>query len=209
MAHDVETATSCHLRRLVDFAEPRHDDTCLDVATETSAFASAIRPWVRDVTRADAESLPSGPFTLVIAWLALARSPDPVGLLRAMLRVCRGRIVVADLVRTRAGDLSRIERLRDPGRASVRSLPEMLDLVREAGGWTRRLDEFTIERPIEPWLATAPEPDRIRRALAAELEGGPVTGARPRLVGHELWFAQSWAFLAVEPVRRAPEPRRR
>jgi hypothetical protein len=213
-ATGVPTGSARHLRRLVDFAEPRRDDTCLDVTAGASELASAIRPWVHDVTGADAGSLPSGPFTLVTAWLALARSQDPVGLLRAMLRVCKGRIVVADLVRTRAGDVGRIERLRDPGHTATRSLPELLDLVRQAGGWTRRLDGFTIERPVEPWLATAPEPDRIRRQLAAELEGGPVTGARPRMVGHELWFAQSWAFLAVEPVKpaepvKAPAQRRR
>jgi hypothetical protein len=190
-------SSTCHLRRLVDFAEPRRDDTCLDVGTELTTI---IRPWVHDVTGAAPGALPSGPFTLVVAWLALARSPDPVGLLRGMLSVCKGRVVVADLVRTRAGDGDRLERLRDPARTAMRSLPELLELVRKAGGWTRRLDGFTIERPIEPWLAQAKDPDRIRKELAAELDGGPATGSRPRLVGRELWFAQSWAFLAIEPM---------
>jgi hypothetical protein len=194
---------TCHLRRLVDFAEPRRDDTCLDVGTG-SELTAVIRPLVRDVTGAAPESLPSGPFTLVVAWLALSRSQDPAGLLRGMLAVCKGRVVVADLIRTRAGDGERIERLRDPARTAMRSMPELLDLVRRAGGWTRRLDGFTIERPIEPWLAQAKDSARIREELAAELDGGPVTGARPRMVGRELWFAQSWAFLAIEPAK-SPE----
>jgi hypothetical protein len=191
----------------MDFAEPRPDDVCLDVAHGTSELAATIRPWVRDVTSADARALPPGPFTLVTARLALARSADPVGMLHEMLRVCRGRLVLADLVRTRAGDGGHIERLRDPSHTSMRTLPELIELLGRAGGWTRRLDVFTIERPIEPWLAQAHEPDRIRRELTAELDGGPRTGARPRLIGRELWFAQSWAFLAVEPVsRRSPAP---
>ncbi len=199
-----------HLRRLVEFAEPRRDDTCLDIAHGASGLASALRPLVRDVTSATAGTVPSGRFTLVTARLELGRSADQVGLVRDLLRVCDGRLVLADLVRTRAGDGDRIERLRDPEHTTMRTLPELLDLLKQAGGWVRRLDVFTVERPVEPWLAGAREPQRIRRELVAELEGGPPTGARPRLIGSELWFAQSWAHFAVEPVRRpAPEPPRR
>jgi hypothetical protein len=203
---------ACHLHRFVDFAEPRPDDTCLDVAHGASVLASAIGPKVRDVVSAGTGPLPAGPFTLVTARLTLARSADPVGMLREMLRVCRGRLVVADLVRTRAGDGSRIAQLRDPAHTAMRTLPELTELVRRAGGEIRRLDVFTIERPIEPWLAQAREPDRIRQELAAELDGGPRTGARPRLIGRELWFAQSWAYIAAAPVSPRPSaaaPQRR
>jgi hypothetical protein len=120
--------------------------------------------------------------------------------------------VLADLVRTRTGDGSHIERLRDPAHTATPTPPELIELLRRAGGEMRRLDVFTIERPVEPWLAQAREADRIRRELAAELDGGPRTGARPRLIGRELWFAQSWAYIAAEPIRRrppAPAPRRR
>jgi hypothetical protein len=201
-----------HLRRLVDFAEPRPDDTCLDVSLGASALASAIRPSVREVTSAGIGPLPEGPFTLVTARLTLARAADPVGLLRDMLRICGGRLVLADLVRTRTGDGSHIERLRDPAHTATPTPPELIELLRRAGGTMRRFDVFTIERPVEPWLAQAREADRIRRELAAELDGGPRTGARPRLIGRELWFAQSWAYIAAEPVRRrppAPAPPRR
>jgi hypothetical protein len=113
--------------------------------------------------------------------------------------------VLADLVRTRAADSDRIERLHDPDYTTKRTLPELLDVIKRAGGWARRLDMFTVERPIEPWLVEAPDPERIRRELIAELDGGPLTGARPRMIGNELWFAQSWAFFAIEPISR---PRR-
>lgn len=195
-----------HLRRLVDFAEPRRDDTCLDVGRGHSALAAALCPRVRELTGATAGSLPPGRFTLVTARLALGRSADQIGLVRDLLRVCGGRLILADLVRTRAGDGGRIERLHDPAHATMPTLSELLGLFRRAGGWTRRLDMFTIERPVEPWLAGAHHPERIRRELTDELDGGPPTGARPRLVGGELWFAQSWAFFAVEPVVGIPRP---
>lgn len=200
-------ADLCHLRRLVDFAEPRHDDTCLDVGRGPSALAAALRPQVRELTSAAAGSLPAGRFTLVTAHLALGRSDDQTALVRDLLRVCGGRLVLADLVRTRAGDGGPIARLRDPAHTTMRTLGELLELLRRAGGWTRRLDMFTIERPVEPWLAEARHPERIRRELIDELDGGPPTGARPRLIGRELWFAQSWAFFAVEPVVGPPPAR--
>jgi hypothetical protein len=193
----------------VDFIEPRRDDTCLDIAAGRSGLASAIRPRVRELTSATAGALPSGRFTLVTAHLALGRSEDQIGLVRDLLQVCGGRLVLADLIRTRAGDGGHIERLRDPVHTTMRTMNELLDLLGRAGGWTRRLDVFTIERPIEPWLAEAREPDRIREELSEELAGGPPTGARPRLVGGELWFAQTWAYFAVEPLsppRRAAAP---
>ncbi len=203
------TVSPCHLRRLVDFAEPSPDDTCLDVARGTSALTSAIGPRVREITSADVSALPAGPFSLVTARLALSRTPDPVGLLRELLRVCQGRLVLADLVRTRAGDGSHIERLRDPESTAARAVPELTDMLGKAGGRVRRMDLFTIERPVEPWVAEAPAAERIRRELAAEVDGGPETGSRPRLIGNELWFSQSWAYIAAEPVSRATGRRRR
>lgn len=191
------TDTACHVRRLVDFAEPRPEDTCLDVGCGTSGL---LGPWVQRVTGAEAASVPEGPFTLITARLTSAPDADSVTLVRRLLGVCAGRLVIADVVRTRAGDCGRIERLRDPARTTTRTFGELVDLVRQAGGRTRRLDVFTIERPIEPWIAEADDRDHIRAQLTAELDGGPKTGARPRLIGRELWFTQSWAYVAAEPV---------
>ena len=128
--------TACHLRRLVDFAEPRRDDTCLDVASGTSGLAAAIRPRVRELTSATAGALPSGRFTLVTARLALGRAEDQIGLVRDLLQVCGGRLVLADLVRTRAGDGGHIERLRDPAHTTMRTMGELVELL----GRARRLD---------------------------------------------------------------------
>ncbi|WP_433180473.1 class I SAM-dependent methyltransferase [Actinoallomurus sp. CA-150999] len=188
------------MRRLVDFAEPRPDDTCLDVTCGASDVAPLLGPRVQRLTSADATAPPEGPFTLITARLTPTPDTDPVTLVRRLLGVCSGRLIITDLVRTRAGDSGRIERLRDPARTTTRTFGDLMDLVHEAGGETRRLEVFTIERPVEPWLAAVGNGDRIRKELTAELDGGPKTGARPRLIGRELWFTQSWAYVAAAPA---------
>ncbi|RAY15515.1 class I SAM-dependent methyltransferase [Actinomadura craniellae] len=145
-----------------------------------------------------------GTFTLVTARFALYRSGDPARTLPEMLRVRRpgGRLIIAEIVRPdmTARDRGRIEQMRDPEHPGVLSLSALVDLATAAGATVRRLDMFTIERPLDPWLAEGCDrraADGIRQALLDEIDGGPRTGARPRVIGGELWFTQSWAQLAV------------
>ncbi|MBW8485747.1 class I SAM-dependent methyltransferase [Actinomadura parmotrematis] len=160
--------------------------------------------------RAEATRLPyrDGAFSLVTARFSLYTLGEPRRVVRELLRVCGpgGRLVVADLVRPNlAGPgRERLERLRDPDHRGTPSLAALTDLITGAGATVRRMDVFTVERPIEPWLAgahSARAAERIRDELMDEIDGGPATGARPRLIGGELWFTQSWAHVAAEPVQ--------
>ncbi|MCW2902493.1 MAG: Methyltransferase type 11 [Streptosporangiaceae bacterium] len=225
---------SSDLSRLVDFTEPTAEDVCLDVTFRGGRMAEAMGSRARSVTvvdaapqptrrvglppvavRANAGALPfrDGSFTLVTVRFALYRLPDPRLAVREMLRVCRpdGRLIIADLIRRSLGpgDRERLERLRDPGHRAIPSLSELTELLVEAGADVRRLELFTIERPAEPWLAGAGDAKaavQIRQALAAEVEGGPPTGARPRVIGGELWFRQSLAHVAAVPSGGVASP---
>ncbi|MFI0483903.1 class I SAM-dependent methyltransferase [Actinomadura sp. 9N215] len=163
----------------------------------------------RPTIKADATALPyrDNTFSLVTARFSLYNLGDPDHVLRELLRVCRpgGRVVIADLVRGNltGPDRDRIERLRDPDHPGTPSIARLTEMITSAGGSIRRLDVFTVERPVEPWLAGACDDataDRIREALVAEVDGGPRTGAKPRIIGGELWFTQSWAHVAAEPI---------
>ena len=163
----------------------------------------------RTTVKAEATALPykDNAFSLVTARFSLQGLGDPHHALRELLRVCRpgGRVVIADLVRGNlAGpDRDRIQRLRDPDHPGAPSIARLTELITSAGGSIRRLDVFTVERPLEPWLAGSCDDataDRIRTALIDEVDGGLRTGAKPRVISGELWFTQSWAHVAAEPI---------
>jgi SAM-dependent methyltransferase len=181
--------------------------TTAPTAIPASVPAPPDRRTIRPV-QASTLALPykDGVFTLVTAQLALHSLADPLTSVREMLRVCRsdGRLIIAGRVRTNAAsaERDRLERLRDPAHAGTPALSRLTGLLAEAGADVRRLDVFVVERPVEPWLAACDEvsADRIRAALFDEIDGGPRTGVRPRLIAGELWFTQCWAHIAAVPA---------
>jgi SAM-dependent methyltransferase len=195
--------------------EPRHPGprAAPDTAPHTLPKVSTARANTDSDTDTDAVqasplALPykARVFTLVTAQLALHSLADPPASVREMLRVCRpgGRLIIAGRVRTNAASAARdrLERLRDPAHAGTPPLARLTGLLTAAGAEVRRLDVFVVERPVEPWLAGCDEAgaDQIRAAMFAEIDGGPRTGVRPRLIGGELWFTQSWAHIAAVPA---------
>lgn len=209
---------STFLTRLADFAEPRPDDEALDLCYGASPLACALTPRVGSLASVDlgpgtgaepvALPYPDAAFSLVTARFTLLRMEDPAAALREMLRVCRptGRIVLAELARTNCSSDHRdaLERVRDPSFRATPPIGDLIAMVESAGARIHRLDLLTVERPAEPWLAAACDPriaERLRQVLLAEVDGGPKTGAKPRIIGGELWFTQTWAHLAAVPVR--------
>jgi SAM-dependent methyltransferase len=175
------------------------------------ALAVAEPQRTADAVRASTLSLPyrDGVFTLVTARYSVHRLSDPVAAVREMLRVCHpgGRLVIAGRIRTNSAaagqdPLDELERLRDPAHPGTPSLARLTGLLADAGANVRRLDVFVVERPAEPWLAGCDDTtaNEIREALVAEIDGGPATGARPRMIGGELWFTQCCAHIAAVPA---------
>ncbi|MFI0351663.1 class I SAM-dependent methyltransferase [Actinomadura sp. 9N407] len=210
----VRIASDASMTRATGARTGRGPDTLPDGQRMNGATRDDIRIRKRGTpdpvrVRADATALPyrDGSFTLVTARFSLFTLGNPEHVLRELLRVCRpgGRLIIADLVRGNLAqpDRDRIERLRDPDHPGTPSIAAVTELITSAGASIRRLDVFTVERPLEPWLAGARDPDaadRIRTALLDEVDGGPRTGAKPRVIGGELWFTQSWAHVAAEPI---------
>ena len=197
------------------------DDLVLDVAAGTGHVARRVAPHVRtvvafDATRAmleqgraqapanvlfvqgDAAALPflEDSFDVVVSRFAVHHFDDPAVQVAEMRRVLRpgGRLAIADLLaHPEAADTqNRLETLRDPSHTRMLELDELIALV-EADDVEFR----DVVRPLEPWLLqTEPAPEaaaEIREALAAELEGGPPTGFRPRLREGELHFVHTMA----------------
>ncbi|HZB33695.1 MAG TPA: class I SAM-dependent methyltransferase [Streptosporangiaceae bacterium] len=212
----VAAALRTHLRHVASVdagprPEPRHPGrrAAPDTAPHMLPTVLAASPGAgADAVHASTLALPykDRVFTLVTAQLALYSLADPLGSVREMLRVCRpdGRLIIAGRVRTNAASAARdrLERLRDPAHAGTPALSGLTGLLTAAGARIRRLDVFVVERPAEPWLAGCDEAgaDQIRAAMFAEIDGGPRTGVRPRLIGGELWFSQSWAHIAAVPT---------
>jgi ubiquinone/menaquinone biosynthesis C-methylase UbiE len=143
------------LQMIVDAAEPGPADTALDVACGGGIVVCALAPQVKHATGIDmtpamldraralaaekgvanvswqegdvtALPYPDGSFTIVVTRFAVHHFPDPLAVLREMVRVCApgGRIVVVDTCASadpaKAARFNRLEKLRDP--SHVRAL---------------------------------------------------------------------------------------
>jgi len=178
------------------------------IAVDTTAamleqgWIEAKRAALRNVVfmQADAAALPfmDGSFDVVVSRFALHHFEDPRLQIGEMKRVLRpgGRLAVADLISDPDPDIAalqnRLERLRDPSHTRMLPLDELADLV---GGTDVEFRD--VERQLEPWLAqthtTKRAANQIRKALRAELDGGPATGFRPRDIGGDPRFLHTMA----------------
>ena len=157
-----------------------------------------------DFVQADARSLPfpEESFTLVLTRFSLHHFQDPTPLLDEIVRVTApdGRIVVKDLVSstdpTLATRQDEIERLRDDSHVSRPTSGVIRTWLEQRGCDITRVEQTTIDRPLDPWLEQSVTPDgpakQVRERLRAEIDGGEPTGMRPHLKDGALWFHQTW-----------------
>jgi SAM-dependent methyltransferase len=196
------------LRLLVEFSGVAAADTVLDVACGpglvVAAFAKACRratgidltPAMIDKAREHARALtlsnvdwhignvlplpfPDRSFSVVVSRFAFHHFPDPLAVLREMVRVCTrpGRVVVADMAASddpkRAAALNRMERLRDPSHTRALTLAEWRGLFADAGLPVPRETYYDVRADLEGLLATSfPAPADIpviRRMFADSL----------------------------------------
>jgi SAM-dependent methyltransferase len=156
--------------------------------------------------RGDAAEMPflDRTFDLVLSRFAVHHFPEPTRQIDEMTRVCRpgGRVAIIDLVAAEeslAAEHDRIERLRDPSHTRGLSVRELSQLLQDAEAPVEH-ETFREQRlPVERWLSQAQTPpdvaSAIRAELAAELDGGPPTGARASMHDGELHLTQRWAIL--------------
>jgi SAM-dependent methyltransferase len=156
------------LRLLVEFSGAGADDTVLDVACGPGLVVAAFARLCRHATGIDltpamigkarehAASLaltnvdwrtgnvlplpfPDRTFSVVVSRFAFHHFPDPLGVLREMVRVCArpGRVVIADMaaseVLEKSAALNAMERLRDPSHTRALPLSEWRVLFGQAG----------------------------------------------------------------------------
>ena len=104
---------------------------------------------------------PDRAFYVVVSRYAFHHFPDPLAVLREMVRVCKrpGRVVVADVVVSedprRAAAFNRMERLRDPSHTRALPLCEWRTLFAEAGVPAPREAYYDVRSELEGLLATS------------------------------------------------------
>jgi SAM-dependent methyltransferase len=224
------------LRLLVDFSGAGADGTVLDVACGpglvVAAFAKACRrttgidltPAMIDKAREHAAALgltnvdwrvgnvlplpfADRSFSVVVSRFAFHHFPDPLAVLREMVRVCArpGRIVVADMAASddpkRAAALNTMERLRDPSHTRALSLGELRSLFAQAELPAPRETYYDVRGELEGLLAGSfPAPGdlpAIRKMFADSLADDGL-GMKTRRKGDKLLLSYPIAILAAE-----------
>lgn len=131
-------------------------------------------------------------FDLVACRGSLHHFPLPDRQITEMARVCRpeGRVVVSDMVVTKAGARERFDDLHrsmDPSHAHTLLEAEVAELLRSTVGpivYGETSGPFLI--PIDHILSDAADRDAVMSALQAELEGGDATGFDPVVDGDQI-----------------------
>ncbi len=157
-----------------------------------------------------AERLPfdDGSFDMVISRLALHHFLDWRLSFAEMVRVTRpgGLVGVVDLL-TPTEEFRKVyntlERQRDPSHVMALTREELAELIDSHGLKVRNMNTRDVEVNFEKWFAMAGGAkipgtrETLRKALEAEIQGGPETGMRPFIRDNRLMFLQTWTVVAA------------
>lgn len=223
------------LQMLVETARPQPDDTMLDIACGgglvVCAFAAHVKqatgidmtPAMLDQARklADAKGLtnvafrqgdatalpfPDAGFAIVTTRFSFHHFPDPLAVLREMVRVCApgGRILVIDTYvsedNSQAATFNRLELLRDPSHVRCLALSEHKALFTATGLGAPQITLYELRDTVKNLLARSfPNPGddtKIIELFRASAADGRL-GIPIRLDGEAIEYAYPVAVLAA------------
>src|SRR5262249_32809081 len=146
-------------------------------------------------------------FTVVVSRFAFHHFPDPLAVLREMVRACApgGRVAVADVAVSgdprKAAAYNRMEKLRDPSHARALTLAELEGLFAAAGLPAPRRAFYGLETDLENLLSRSfPEAggaEEVRRMVVDSLADDGL-GMATRRVGAEIHLTYPIAILVAD-----------
>jgi ubiquinone/menaquinone biosynthesis C-methylase UbiE len=223
------------LRLIIEAAKPEPHHKLLDVACGGGIVVCAFAPHVKHATgidmtpamldrarqhatdtgvanvtwdRGDVMSLPyaDGAFDIVVTRFSMHHFPDPLGVLREMVRVCApgGRVVVVDMYASeepaKAVEWNRLEKLRDPSHVRCLTLPELQALFGQAGLPQPQASFYELRDEVRNLLRRSfPNPGddvKIIEMFTASAEDDRL-GVPVRREGERLEYAYRVAVLAA------------
>jgi SAM-dependent methyltransferase len=227
------------LGMIVEAARPRSDDTMLDIACGGGLVVCAFAPHVAQATgidmtpamldqarklaaekgltnvafrQGDATALPfaDASFAIVTSRFSFHHFPDPLAVLREMVRVCipGGRVLVIDSIASedvaKGAEFNRLELLRDPSHVRCLPLSEHKALFAAAGLGEPRAAFYELRDTVKNLLARSfPNPgddSKIVEMFRASAADGRL-GIPVRLDGENIEYAYPVAILsATRPV---------
>jgi ubiquinone/menaquinone biosynthesis C-methylase UbiE len=224
------------LKLIVETSEAKSTDTVLDVACGGGVVACAFAAHVKHVTgfdmtpamlargaeharelgltnlswrQGDATSLPfaDGAFSIVFTRFSLHHFPDPLAVLKEMVRVCAGggMVVVCDMFAStdpvKAASFNRLEKLRDPSHVRCLSLPELRELFAKAGLSAPRQANYELRDSVRNLLKRSfPNPGddaRITAMFDRHVDDGSLGIPPARRDAGEIFYAYPVVILAA------------
>jgi ubiquinone/menaquinone biosynthesis C-methylase UbiE len=226
------------LRLLLDFSGAGPRDTVLDVACGgglvvcafarvvahvtgidmTPAMLSRARSLAEDrglpnvtLDEADVTALPyaDASFSIVLSRFTFHHFPEPLGVLKEMVRVCApgGMVMVIDVQASadpaKADEFNRMEALRDPSHVRAMPLAELQQLFAAAGMPSPRVTAYELRDELENLLGrsfpNAGDADKIRALFTASIEDDRL-GIPIRREDQRVLYAYPVSVLAARPA---------